>query len=313
MDLWQLRIFCKVVEHKSFSHAARAIHLSQPTISSHIQALEQHFNCRLIDRLAKQALPTSAGDILYRYARRLLALRDETEAAMASHLGTVCGRLRIGASTIPGTYILPAIIGEFTRQHPKVNVSLQIGDSRQIIEGVLNSDLQLGIVGVESRDRNTAQEKLLEDEMRLIVPADHPWASRARVSIADLSQAPFVAREQGSGTLAALQASLQQAGSGLRQFNIVAEMGSTTAVIQGIKGGLGISILSPIAVAEELSRGALKALSVEGLRLKRFFFLTRLRQRSLSPLGQTFGQFLRTTLAAGSKRRQTLLEMNQPS
>ena len=296
MDLWQLRIFCKVIEHKSFSRAARAIHLSQPTISSHIQALEQHFNCRLIDRLAKEALPTSAGEILFRYGLRLMALRDETEAAMAAHQGTVCGHLLVGGSTIPGTYILPSVIGRFTRQHPQIRVSLQIADSRQIIDRVLGGELEIGIVGAKTHDRSAAQEPLLEDEMRLIVPAGHSWAARRQVTIEELAGEPFVVREQGSGTLAAIQAGLHRAGSRLRQLNIVAEMGNTAAIIQGIKSGAGISILSPIAVAEELSQGTLKALSVEGLSLKRFFFLTRHRRRSASPLGQTFTQFLHAAI-----------------
>ncbi len=296
MDLWQLRIFCKVIEYKSFSRAARAIHLSQPTISSHIQALEQHFNCRLIDRLAKEALPTSAGEILYRYGLRLMALRDETEAAMAAHQGSICGHLLVGGSTIPGTYILPSVIGRFTRQHPQIRVSLQIADSRQIIEKVLGGELEIGIVGAQTNDRNAIQEPLLEDEMLLIVPAGHSWAARRQVTIEELAGEPFVVREQGSGTLATIQAGLHQAGTRLRQLNIVAELGNTAAVIQGIKSGVGVSILSPIAVAEELAQGTLKALSVEGVSLKRSFFLIRHRRRSASPLGQTFGRFLHAAI-----------------
>ena len=106
MDLWQLLIFCKVVEFKSFSKAGRAVHLSQPTVSSHIKDLEDHFDCRLIDRLAKEALPTKAGLLLYRYARRLISLRDETESAMAAFKGKVKGSLNLGGSTIPGAFVL---------------------------------------------------------------------------------------------------------------------------------------------------------------------------------------------------------------
>ena len=305
MDLWQLRIFCKVVEHKSFSQAGRAIHLSQPTISSHIQALEQHYGCRLIDRLAREALPTTAGDILYRYAKRLLTLKDETEAAMAAHLGSVRGRLRVGGSTIPGTYILPVLIGGFTREHEQITVSLEIADSSEIIERVLGGDLELGIVGARSRDRNAVQERLIEDEMRLIVPAGHRWAARRQVTIEQLAGEPFIAREQGSGTLAALNAGLQQAGTHLRQLRVVAEMGSTTAVIQSIKSGVGVSILSPIAVREELASGTLKGLSVEALTLKRAFFLTRHRQRSASPLGTAFSQYLRDVLVCSDRTEKS--------
>ena len=296
MDLWQLNIFCKVVQHKSFSQAGRAIHLSQPTISSHIQALEQHFGCRLIDRLAKEALPTPAGTILFRYAKRLLALREETEAAMAQYQGNVRGRLRVGASTIPGGYLLPRLIGGFTCRYPEVTVSLEIADSGEIIRRVLAGDLELAIVGAETHDRNAVQQPLIEDELCLVVPAGHRWADRRTVPLARLAAEPFIVREHGSGTLAALQAKLQQAGTPLRGLNIVAEMGSTTAVIQAIKAGMGVSILSPIAVREELAAGTLNALAVKGLNFKRAFFLTRHRHRSASPLGNAFVRYLQESI-----------------
>ena len=119
MDLWQLNIFCRVIEMKSFSKAGEAIHLSQPTVSSHIKDLEAHFGTKLVDRLARQALPTKAGELLYEYAVRLLTLRDETESAMAEFLGKIKGRLSLGGSTIPAGYLLPRWIGEFTAAFPR--------------------------------------------------------------------------------------------------------------------------------------------------------------------------------------------------
>ena len=134
MNLWQLHIFCKVIELKSFSKAGQNINLSQPTISSHVKELEDYFDCRLIDRMGKEALPTKAGDLLYGYARRLLLLSDETKSAMAAFNGKVAGRLVIGGSTIPGGYILPRVIGKFTKKYPEVSVSISIGDTKKIID-----------------------------------------------------------------------------------------------------------------------------------------------------------------------------------
>lgn len=298
MDLWQLHIFCKVVDYKSFSKAGRAIHLSQPTISSHIQSLEDHFGCRLIDRMARQTVPTAAGKTLYRYARRLDALREETEAAIAAMQGEVRGRLHVGASTIPGNYLLPELIGGFTREHPGVNVALEIADSAKIMARVLGGDLEMGVVGAASRDRNAIQEPLMVDRLQLILKADHRWAGQKGVTLAQLIEVPFIIREQGSGTLAALQTALQQAGMALRQLNIVAEMGTTTAVIQSIKSGVGVSILSPVAVREDLARGRLKALPVADLVLERNLYLIRHRQRSLSTVAGAFAEFLHASLTA---------------
>lgn len=297
MDLWQLRIFCKVVEHRSFSKAGRAVHLSQPTISSHIQALEQHFGNRLLDRLSKQVLPTPAGLLLYQYAQRLLALRDEAEAAMAQYPGALRGRLQVGGSTIPGNFLLPQAVGGFTRRHPEVTVALDIADSRAIVARILAGELELGIVGAPSGDRNAVQEPLIEDRLHLVVPAGHRWAGRRRVPLERLAAEPFIVRESGSGTLSALEQSLQRAGSQMRRLKIVAEMGSTTAVIQAIKAGVGVSILSGLAVQDERKAGRLYALDVQGLDLKRAFYLTRHRRRTASPLGEAFARFLRETLA----------------
>jgi DNA-binding transcriptional LysR family regulator len=296
MDLWQLNIFCKVIELKSFSRAGKAVHLSQPTISSHIKDLEDHFECRLIDRLSKEAIPTKAGELLYDYAKRILALRDETETALAEYNGKIRGRLVIGGSTIPGTYLMPQMIGDFKRKYPDVIVSLVIGDTDYIIERILKGSLELGVVGAKAETRKIIQKKLIEDEMRLIVPADHRWAGGKRVSLKRLFSEPFILRESGSGTLKSLDHSLSGCGHSIENLNVVAELGSTQAICQGIKTGAGVSVISTLAVAEDLQAGKLKALEVDGLDLRRNFYLTRHRYRSPSPLSEAFAKFLEEKL-----------------
>jgi len=293
MDLWQLHIFSKVVTLKSFSKAGESIHLSQPTISSHIKDLESHFGCRLIDRLGKEALPTKAGELLFAYASRLMALRDEAETAMAEFQGSLKGHFFIGGSTIPGGYILPKLIGQFTRTYPDVSISLSIGDTEKIIKDTLSGALEIGMVGAEARHKSIVQEKLLQDDMRLIVPGDHVWAQKKSIPVGMLTKEPFIVREPGSGTLKSIQVSLSKKGYSIDHLNIIAEIGSTTAVIQGIKNRIGISILSPLAVQEELNAGTLKALTIQGLNLTRSFYLTRHRQRTPSPICNAFIRFIR--------------------
>jgi DNA-binding transcriptional LysR family regulator len=296
MDLWQLHVFCRVVETKSFSKAARLVHLSQPTVSSHIRDLEAHFGCRLIDRLSRQAVPTAAGRLLHGYARRMLALRDETESALAEHQGGMRGTLVIGGSTIPGGYLLPALLGIFKKRYPEVGVALHIEDTDGIVGGILAGTLELGVVGAEVSNRGILQEKVLNDQMKLIVAAGHPWSRKRKVTLAELLTEPFIVRERGSGTLKSIQDSLSRAGHGLEEFHIVAEMGSTEAIRHAIKNRVGVSILSTLAVDHELGTGELKALAVEGVDLNRSFFLTRHRRRSLSPLGSAFIDLLKKEL-----------------
>jgi DNA-binding transcriptional LysR family regulator len=296
MDLWQLHIFVKVLDLKSFSRAGRSVHLSQPTISSHIKDLEDHYGCRLVDRLAREALPTRAGRLLYRYAKRMLSLRDEIESAMAEFKGGIKGSLSLGGSTIPGAFVLPAIIGSFTRQFPEVNVSLSIADTQQTIEAILSGDLELGVVGAVSTHSGITQTHLVEDELCLVVPAGHRWAGKKRVTTQQLFTEPFLIREHGSGTLKSIRASFSEAGLNLNDLKVVARIGSTEAIRQGIKAAMGISILSAIAVADDVAAGKLKTLTIDGLDLKRAFYLTYHRHRSLSPLCRTFIDFINSRM-----------------
>jgi DNA-binding transcriptional LysR family regulator len=232
----------------------------------------------------------------------MLSLRDEAQTAMARYQGKTSGRLVLGGSTIPGGYLLPRMVGQFKKRFPGVTLSLMIADTEQIVSGVLDGTLELGVVGAESRDKRVHQEILIEDQMRLIVPAGHSWSSKKKVAAALLLKEPYIVRERGSGTLQSIRESLKRKGHDLEDLNIVAEMGSTEAIRQGIREGIGVSILSTLAVADDLAAGRLKALSVEGLELTRRFFITRHRQRSPSPLAAAFIEFLkenRPNLAVG--------------
>ncbi len=296
MDLWRLKIFRKVIEHKSFSKAADVIHLSQPTISSHIKSLEEHYGCRLIDRLEKKAVPTKAGELLYYHAGRLLAMHEETEAAMADFHGKISGKLVIGGSTIPAGYIFPEIIGKFIERYPEVKISLVAGDTKETINRILSSELELAIVGAKTNDKRIYQKKIIDDEMKLIVPAKHRWAEKNSINLKSLIQEPFIIRESGSGTLSSIQKSLSQKGLESSSFNVIAELGSTEAIIQGIKYGIGVSILSTIAVADDLKTGILKALTIRNLNLNREFYLTMHKDRSTSPLGKAFIDFIEKSI-----------------
>jgi DNA-binding transcriptional LysR family regulator len=308
MDLWQLQIFCKVVELESFSRAAHSVHLSQPTVSSHIKDLENHFDCLLIERLARQALPTQSGRLLYRYAKQLLALRDETENALADYHGRYQGELPIGGSTIPGNYLLPAIIGEFKNHYPRIRLQLTIGDSREIIDKILGGHVELGVIGARYDERHLRYDAIANDTMRLVVPPGHRWCQRAAVHLDELRTEPLIVRESGSGTRKALESGLRKIDQRLAEFNVIAEMGSTTAVLQGIKAGLGVSLLSMPAIQEHLSYGLVAALEVEGLNLERQFFLVRDKRRTESPLARVFQEHLLAsmqTAAAADPRPDT--------
>ena len=292
MNLWQLNIFCKVIELKSFSKAGKEICISQPTISSHIKDLENYFNCRLIDRLGKEAVPTKTGNILFLYAKRMLSLKNEAETAIFEFHGQIKGRLVIGGSTIPGTYILPQYIGSFINNFPDVKISLLIGDTKEIINKIINREIEIGIVGSKSTSKQIDQKKIFKDQICLVVKKNHKWADKKSIDLKMLINEPFIIREKGSGTLDSIQKNLSDNNYSLNDLNIIAEMGSTSAVCQGIKQGIGVSILSKIAVSEELKHGSLKAIMVEGINPCRFFYLTSHKNLNKSPLCNKFNDFI---------------------
>ncbi len=294
MDLWQLKVFTSVVKEKSFSKAGETIFLSQPTVSSHIKDLETHFGCQLIDRLGREAVPTKAGELLHGYALKMLQLKEDTEAAISHFLGHAKGHLIIGGSTIPAGYIIPRIIGPFNRRHPDISLSVLTMDSAKIIEKVLKGEAEVGIVGAKAKSPQIQQEKILRDDMRLIVPAAHPWAGRKKISCTLLPTEPFLAREKGSGTWEAVTNGMKKAGIHPDRLTIVARLGSTAAVVQAILNHAGISILSPIAVADEIHQKRLFAVEIEDMDLTRHFFLTTHGKRTLSPLALLFIQFIKT-------------------
>jgi DNA-binding transcriptional LysR family regulator len=292
MDLWRLQIFCRVVELKSFSKAAKAVFLSQPTVSSHIKDLEDHFECKLVDRLGREVIPTKAGSLLYSYATKIIALKQEAEHALNEFQGRIKGRLTIGGSTIPAGYILPPLIGRFKEGYPGIMVTLMQGDTARIIRDTVEGNVEIGVVGAKTRIAQLTQRKILNDEMFLIIPQNHRWATRRHIMLDELVDEPFIIREPGSGTRTSMEHVFDKANQPLPTMNIVAEMGSTEAVRQGIKAGVGVSILSECAVGEELAAGTLRKVKIKGLSFKRAFYLTVHRHRTQSPLCRTFVEFL---------------------
>jgi DNA-binding transcriptional LysR family regulator len=295
-DFRQLEIFCKVVELKSFSKAAHAVFLAQPSVSERIATLESRVGTQLLDRLGRQVLPTAAGKLLYDHACVLLDMKKHACNEMQGFLGIKKGEIHIGGSTIPGEYIFPKILENFREKHPFVTVTLTVSDTSDIEQRVMNGNFELGVVGSKSTGDNLICRELWKDELVLAVPAEHKWAGKKQVPFEDLSNEPFILRETGSGTLKIIKEYFKMpVTKDINSLNIVARLGSSTAVKEGIKSGLGISILSLRAIDTELKTGILKALKIEKLSMQRKFYLIRDKRRNVSPLCRAMLDFLAST------------------
>jgi DNA-binding transcriptional LysR family regulator len=300
MDIHRLEVFCRVVEMQSFTKAAEAVFLTQPTVSEHIRALEEMVGAKLVDRLGREVLPTPAGKILYKYARDIIRLRNEAIQAIARFKGNLSGHLIIGASTIPGTYMLPALIGSFKALCPAIQITLRITDSAEVVERILDGSLEAGMIGARWDDRRLILEEICSDELVLAVYPEHPWAAGKEIAKEELANQPFILRERGSGTRRVMAQALEAHGFNPSRFHVVAEMGSTEAIRQGIKARIGISILSSHAVAEDLERGTLARITIKDVAIYRSFYLVQRKSRQSSPLCLAFVKHLRAKIGCAA-------------
>ncbi len=293
IDIHQLRVFMAVWRCCSFSKAAEMVHLTQPTVSTHIRALEDVLGVRLFDRNGRDVTPTRAGSLLYPYARQILRLSDQAEKEVSLLLGREKGTLEAGGSNIPGQYILPGLLGDFKKIYPDIYMSLRIGDTTSIVASVASGEMEIGVVGAVIEKKKLVFEPCFDDELILIVSPDHRFAEFSEVDPNELRGEAFVIREQGSGTRLATERAFESAGSSVfNEFNVIAEIGSTEAVKQAVRAGLGCTIISRRAVKDDIDQGLLCSLSIKGMDFHRQFYLIWHDRRTLSPIASAFRDFI---------------------
>ena len=271
IELQQLRTFCAVAEKKSFTKAEKIVHRTQSTISGQISALESVYGTTLFNRSGREIVLTETGEILYDYARMILELVDKSKDKVSESKRIVRGDLIIGASTIPGTYILPKILKDFKKKYPKVNVSLQISNSEDVIYKILDHTLEIGAVGEKIKDKRLEYMDLAKDRIVLVAPPHHRWAKKSIITLDDLRKEPFIYREERSGTRKSVEVALRN--KGIKKLNIAIELGSTEAVKEGVKAGLGVSFISDRVVKDSL----LKEVKVKQLDIIRDFYIVFLK------------------------------------
>jgi DNA-binding transcriptional LysR family regulator len=294
IDFRHLETFCRVAEVKSFSRAADDLFLTQPTVSGHILSLEKSLSLRLFDRTGREVRLTKAGEVFLRYASKTLTIRKDLLNALSEFSQGIRGELSLGASTIPGEYLLPKLMGDFKKDHPHFTLSLKIADTKEVVEYVLQGNVELGMIGAKVSHPSLYYEKYEEDEIIVIAPSGHPLARKKRVDLEDLLKEPWIIREEGSGTQMAVDKALRRKGKSLRAFNVVTEMGSTSSMKEGVKARLGLAFISARAAEEELNQGLLSRIAVEGMEsISRQIYIVSHRGRTLSPIGMEFLRFLK--------------------
>jgi DNA-binding transcriptional LysR family regulator len=296
MDTRQLAAFCAVVERQSFSQAAERLGVTQPAVSQQVRALEQRVGKRLLDRSGRRVEPTEAGLALYRGAQRLLALEgqllDELDATDGGELG---GTLQVGASTGPGSTVVPVLLCEFQKSNPGVAVSLAISDTQSVVERVAERELELGVVGAARRHRGVTFEPFFRDDVILACPPDHRFAGRS-ITLDDLRKEPLIVMQEGAGVRQVLEDELRRAGTRLRDLDPRLELGLQESARSAVAAGYGVTFISRAAIEADLAAGTLATARVKGLDPAREISLARAAGRSPTRAAQAFVEFAKERL-----------------
>jgi DNA-binding transcriptional LysR family regulator len=297
MDTRQLAAFCAVVERKSFSQAAERLGVTQPAVSLQVRSLEKRLGRQLLDRSGRRVEPTEAGLALYRGAQRLLALEgqllDELEAGGEGQLG---GTLEVGASTGPGSTVVPVLLCDFQRTNPGVAISLSISDTQSVVDRVADRELELGVVGAARRHRGVVFEPFFRDEVVLATPPDHRFAGRT-ITLDELKREPLIVMQEGAGVRQVIEDELRRAGTRLRDLEPRLELGLQESARSAVAAGYGVTFISRAAIEADLAAGTLAVARVKGLDPARQISLVRSTGRSPTRAAEAFVEFARERVA----------------
>jgi len=291
LNFHQLYIFQMVATHLSFSRAAEAMEITQPAVSIQVQELEKFLGITLFHRRPRGLRITEAGDAVLAYAQQIFALSSQLVDTVQEMEELHTGHLVLGASSTPGEYVLPLVVGRFRKIYPGIQVELAIGNTRTIMQRILDRDMDLGMIGdhVEEFSSELEMVDFRHDDIVLVSAPDHPVASLTRPSVDQVVELGLVAREEGSATRLAAERQFRSLGIVPK---IAVELGSNQAVKQAASAGGGIGIISRLGIAAELNAGMLTVLDVEGWECRRPLTLIQPKDRYLSPSQRAFREFL---------------------
>jgi DNA-binding transcriptional LysR family regulator len=289
INLHQLATFQVVAKHCSYVRAAEELHFSQPAVSAQIRQLEEMMGVKLFDKIGRKTHLTQAGEELYLYGQKIFSLIDETLETMDALASPHSGRLSVGADTTVGTYVIPNMLGKFRQAYPKVEITLEVINPTPLTEELVNNRIDMAIMSKIPADIPVFSAPFAHNELVLVAPPTHRLAGCVRVSFEDLAREKFLLREQGSGTRSALEGAFRDAGFPLQ---VSMQVGNNSAIKQGVAAGLGIALISRVALDMELETNRLVILDVEGFPLMRQWLLVHLKEKNLPATARAFKSFI---------------------
>lgn len=291
MNFKRLEVFVAVAETGSFSRAAEVAFITQSTVSQHILALEDECGLKLLNRTGKGVFPTEAGKIVLAHARRILGEAAQLTVVLKRFRGLEEASLCIGASNIPGTYIVPEMLSAFVDRFPGVTVNVRHADTTDVLDMIKNEEVEIGIIGSRLDADWCDFTPFGLDRLVLAVSASHPHAGD-RWTVEKVIGEPYISRERGSGTEKTVVEALSSVGVDMRRWRPKMSLGSNEAVKRAVVSGIGVSFLSETSVKDEVARGDIVIVSIDGLDITRPFFLATRAKSELSPAATTFRRIL---------------------
>ena len=262
LENFRLKVVRAVAEHLNFRKAAEQLFLIQPAVTLQIKALENDLGMRLFDRTGGRITLTRQGSALLGYANQLARLASQAERELGCSEGIVSGELALGASTTIAQYVLPRLLEVFQNEYPKMQFSLQSGNTSEVVRCLLEGRVALGLIEGPARERGVRTEPFMEDELMLITP---PSFDSDRLAPAQFLSSSLLMRERGSGSRRVVELALEKVGFKLKAFKKVMELDSTEAIKSAVEAGLGVGFVSRWAIAKELELGTLKIAEVGGV------------------------------------------------
>lgn len=259
----QMHIFKTVVEKKSFSLAAQELHMAQSSVSQQVQNLERHYGVKLFDRIHRRISLTEAGRKLYPYAVKLERLYQEAGKSMSVLTENIDGRLHIGASMTIGEYLMPEMLVSFSRMYPQVEIAMDIANTEEVTAMAVAGTINVGFVeGPFEKSGVLRCQPFYGDELVIIAPESYLAACDGCLSLSGILSERWVMREPNSGTRRVFEQFIHSLGYDISMLKVVMELGSTQAVKEAVKAGLGIAAVSGLAVVEEIKRQQVNVISL---------------------------------------------------
>jgi LysR family transcriptional regulator, transcriptional activator of the cysJI operon len=293
LENFRLVVFRSVAEHLSFRKAAEELYLTQPAVSLQVKALEDDLAVKLFDRTGSHVQLTAAGEVLQRHARIVRAQLMEAESEIAAAVGDRGGHLALGASTTIAQYVLPRLLGDFRRLHPRVSLRVMSGNTEQIVRALEKGSIGLGLIEGPPRSRAVKAQPFLLDDLVLIVPVSRDWSEAQCIPSCEIGRMPLVMREHGSGSRHVVETALEKHGLRRGALQVVMNLDSTEAIKSAVEAGLGAGFVSRCALAMDARLGkSFRIVDIEGLSIQRELLIASHRgPQARGPAGE-FRKFL---------------------